>query len=58
VLGEDLGDRYPRKVLYDPATGSARVKRLPRGAPQQLAGKLRHLRAADDASVFDATEPV
>ncbi|HWW21616.1 MAG TPA: hypothetical protein VNZ06_12475, partial [Steroidobacteraceae bacterium] len=30
VLGEDLGDVYPRKVMYHPLTGSARVKRLTR----------------------------
>ena len=57
VLGEDLGDRYPRRVLYDPATGTVRVKRLPRGAPQQLAGKLRSLRDAGENSVCNATEP-
>lgn len=57
VLGEDLGDLYPRKVLYDPATGAVRVKRLPRGAPQQLAEKLRYLRSAADNPRADETEP-
>jgi chemotaxis protein CheD len=57
VLGEDLGDRYPRTVLYDPATGTARVKRLPRGAPQQLAEKLRYLRDARDNPGSDTPEP-
>lgn len=28
VLGEDLGDVYPRKVHYAPATGKLRVKKL------------------------------
>ncbi len=28
VLGEDLGDIYPRKVHYAPATGRLRVKKL------------------------------
>jgi chemotaxis protein CheD len=28
VLGEDLGDIYPRKVHYAPATGKLRVKKL------------------------------
>ena len=28
ALSEDLGDIYPRKVLYYPATGRLRVKRL------------------------------
>jgi chemotaxis protein CheD len=57
VLGEDLGDLYPRKVLYDPASGAVRVKRLPRGAPQQLAEKLRYLRSAADAASADGAEP-
>jgi chemotaxis protein CheD len=28
VVGEDLGDRFPRKVVYFPATGRLRVKKL------------------------------
>jgi chemotaxis protein CheD len=28
LLAEDIGDRFPRKVLYFPTTGKARVKRL------------------------------
>ncbi|HWG77531.1 MAG TPA: hypothetical protein VN660_12180 [Steroidobacteraceae bacterium] len=44
VLGEDLGDRYPRKVLYDPARGAVRVKRLPRSGQYQLAEQVRYLR--------------
>jgi chemotaxis protein CheD len=28
VAGEDLGDTYPRKVQYSPATGKLRVKKL------------------------------
>lgn len=28
VVAEDLGDRFPRKVYYDPRTGRVRVKRL------------------------------
>lgn len=44
VLGEDLGDRYPRKVLYDPARGAVRVKRLPRSGQHQLAEQVRYLR--------------
>jgi len=28
VLGEDLGDVYPRKVYFTPATGKVRVKKL------------------------------
>lgn len=44
LLGEDLGDRYPRKVLYDPARGAVRVKRLPRSGQYQLAEQVRYLR--------------
>jgi chemotaxis protein CheD len=29
VVAEDLGDVYPRRVMYFPQTGSAMVKRLP-----------------------------
>lgn len=46
LLGEDLGDRYPRKVLYDPASGAVRVKRLPRSGQYQLAEEVRYLRAS------------
>ena len=28
ILGEDVGDVYPRKVIYFPETGRARVKKL------------------------------
>lgn len=28
VISEDLGDKYPRKVLYQPATGRLRIKKL------------------------------
>lgn len=28
LIAEDVGDRYPRKVMYFPETGKARVKRL------------------------------
>jgi chemotaxis protein CheD len=58
VLGEDLGDRYPRKVLYDPASGAVRVKRLPRSGQQQLAEQVRYRRSAagtcgaDDLEAF------
>jgi chemotaxis protein CheD len=42
LLGEDLGDRYPRKVLYDPSSGAVRVKRLPRSGQHQLAEQMRY----------------
>jgi len=48
VVGEDLGDVYPRKVLYDPASGAARVKRLPRST-QLVAEETRYLRVIDRA---------
>jgi chemotaxis protein CheD len=44
VLGEDLGDRYPRKVFYDPGSGAVRVKRLPRSGQYQLAEQVRYMR--------------
>jgi chemotaxis protein CheD len=47
VVGEDLGDRYPRKVLYDPASGTAQVKRLARSHSRVLADETRYLRAID-----------
>ena len=28
LVAEDLGDRYPRKVQYDPLSGAARMKKL------------------------------
>ncbi|HEX4024593.1 MAG TPA: hypothetical protein VHX52_07815 [Steroidobacteraceae bacterium] len=48
VVGEDLGDVYPRKVLYDPCSGAARVKRLPRST-RVLAEETRYLRDIDRA---------
>lgn len=48
VIGEDLGDVYPRKVLYDPASGTARVKRLSRST-QVVAEETRYLRDIDHA---------
>jgi chemotaxis protein CheD len=48
VVGEDLGDLYPRKVLYDPASGTARVKRLPRST-QVVAEETRYLSDIDHA---------
>jgi chemotaxis protein CheD len=49
LLGEDLGDVYPRKVLYDPASGAVRVKRLPRTSRQLLVEEMRYLRTVDHA---------
>jgi chemotaxis protein CheD len=44
VVGEDLGDLYPRKVLYDPASGSAQVKRLARSDGRVVADETRYMR--------------
>lgn len=43
LLGEDLGDLYPRKVLYDPTSGTVRVKRLPRSGTLVAAAEVRYL---------------
>jgi chemotaxis protein CheD len=51
VVGEDLGDLYPRKVLYDPATGSAQVKRLARSEDRVLAVETRYMRDIDATPV-------
>jgi chemotaxis protein CheD len=47
VIGEDLGDVYPRKVIYHPATGSARVKRLTRTDRNVVAHERRYIRDFD-----------
>ena len=51
VVGEDLGDLYPRKVLYDPATGSAQVKRLARSDGRVVADETRYKRDIDGTPV-------
>lgn len=51
IVGEDLGDVYPRKVLYDPVTGSARVKRLARTDRNLVADETRYMRDIDRAPV-------
>ena len=51
VIGEDLGDLYPRKVLYDPSTGFARVKRLARSEGHVVADETRYLRDIDGRPV-------
>ena len=47
VIGEDLGDVYPRKVIYHPATGIARVKRLTRTDRTVVADERRYIRNLD-----------
>lgn len=52
VVGEDLGGVYPRKVLYDPATGNARVKKLARAAGGDVASnEKRYLQHIDHVAV-------
>jgi len=41
VVGEDLGDVYPRKVVYFPDTGKIRVKRFAAATDQSLADRER-----------------
>lgn len=51
VVGEDLGGLFPRKVLYDPATGNARVKRLGRTGTSVVSEEKRYLQRIDHAPV-------
>lgn len=52
VVGEDLGDLFPRRVLFEPATGSARVKKLARTARAAvMADEARYMQCIDRASV-------
>jgi chemotaxis protein CheD len=51
VIGEDLGDLYPRKVLYNPASGSVQVKRLPRSDGRVAADETRYMRDIDGTPV-------
>ena len=51
VVGADLGSLYPRKVLYDPATGSAQVKRLARSDGRVVADETRYMRDIDATPV-------
>jgi chemotaxis protein CheD len=41
VVGEDLGDIYPRKVVYFPESGKIRVKRFAAATDQALADRER-----------------
>jgi chemotaxis protein CheD len=56
VMGEDLGDVYPRKVLYHPATGVARVKRLTRTDRHLVAHERRYIRDMDRTAVSGEIE--
>jgi chemotaxis protein CheD len=41
VLGEDLGDEHPRKVMFHPKSGAARVKKLTRTRPAEIVERER-----------------
>jgi chemotaxis protein CheD len=41
LLGEDLGDVYPRRVVYFPKTGRIRVRKLSSGREESLAARER-----------------
>jgi len=56
VLGEDLGDVYPRKVMYHPQTGSARVKRLARTDRHVVADERRYIRDLDRTAISGTIE--
>jgi chemotaxis protein CheD len=56
VLGEDLGDVYPRKVIYHPKTGSARVKRLTRTDRHLVADERRYIRDLEHTAVNGTIE--
>jgi chemotaxis protein CheD len=56
VVGEDLGDVYARKVLYDPASGDARVKRLNRAADAVVVAETRYQQDIDCAPQFGEIE--
>jgi len=56
VLGEDLGDVYPRRVMYHPQTGSARVKRLTRSDRHLGADERRYIRDLDRTAISGEIE--
>lgn len=41
VLGEDLGGEHPRKVMFHPKSGGARVKKLTRTRPAEIVERER-----------------
>lgn len=57
VLGEDLGDIFPRKVLYFPQTGRIRVRKLVSGRDESLAARERqYLQQLDAKPVENEVE--
>lgn len=57
VLGEDLGDVFPRKVVYFPQTGRIRVRKLTAGRDESLAARERqYLQQLDTNPVENEVE--
>jgi chemotaxis protein CheD len=57
VLGEDLGDVFPRKVVYFPQTGRIRVRKLSTGRDETLAARERqYLQQLDTKPVENEVE--
>jgi chemotaxis protein CheD len=60
IAAEDLGDVFPRKVIYDPQTGRVRVKRLNSierarvaGAERSYAETVANTAPGNDVELFD-----
>jgi chemotaxis protein CheD len=53
VLGEDLGDVHPRRVLYFPQTGRIRVRKLTAGRDESLAARERQYLQQLDAKPME-----
>jgi chemotaxis protein CheD len=57
VLGEDLGDVFPRRVVYFPQTGKIRVRKLSAGRDESLAARERqYLQQLDTKPVENEVE--
>ena len=57
VLGEDLGDIFPRRVVYFPQTGRIRVRKLSSGRDDTLAARERqYLQQRDTKPVENEVE--
>jgi chemotaxis protein CheD len=58
ILGEDLGSVHPRKVMYHPATGDARVKKLGNreAVPELVEREKSYLRRIDTTPVAGEIE--
>lgn len=57
VVGEDLGDVFPRKVVYFPQSGRIRVRKLSSGRDEMLAARERqYLQQLDSKPVENEVE--